>query len=335
MRESSFKESPAKKIVREEWNTPFLRYLHGKYGVRYRYMGLPGSDLVDIALWKDMIEEVIAFERPADGPDERVWVTKLRTNLRKLGIPGITYFGSFEEVVILRQDYDGQSYRQDKVITLYNLDFCDEIASQVETREYGRKIWRFEALRVILQDQKECYRQGGEPSHFIILLTVRNQIQGSRIKIFLELNPLSETKSYCATCEKINPIAIEKPLIGTHAWALKAFLCNTLKQYFTTPNVSALFFPFVKYKGTPIKLSSGKLLSSPMLHWMILCKFGEDENATPNFYPENFLENIVSLTTGESIMTMQPEPGESLNSKQEISPVEWFRTFESSFFDGS
>ena len=57
-----FRESSGKKTVRENWNTPVLRYLHSKYGIRYRYMGLPGTELNDVKLWADMIDEVIAFE---------------------------------------------------------------------------------------------------------------------------------------------------------------------------------------------------------------------------------------------------------------------------------
>ncbi|GAG45864.1 unnamed protein product, partial [marine sediment metagenome] len=178
MRQSSFQETPAKRMVREKWNTPFLKYLHEKYGIKYRYMGFPGTELTDIKLWKEMIEWVVAFELPAPAPDERIWIEKLRTNLRKLGVPGIAYYGSFEQVVVLREDLDGLAYEQDRVITLYNLDFCDEICSKVSTPNAGKELLRFEALRQILQDQKECYVTKSGPSYFIILLTVRNQIKG-------------------------------------------------------------------------------------------------------------------------------------------------------------
>lgn len=332
---SSFRDSPAKQVVRREWNTPFLRYLHDKYGIRYRYMGFPGTALTDVRLWADMIEEIIAFELPSPGLDERAWVKQLRANLAKLQIPGVAYFGSFEEVVILRKDYDGQHYSQGKVITLYNLDFCNEIASRVSTREYGKQLWRFEALRVILQDQRECYRRASGPSHFIILLTVRNQIEASQIRGFLGANLLSETQSYCSTCERINPIPLSGPLIGSHAWSLKAFLYNILTEYFTTPNISTLFFPFVKYIGTPIRLRGGKRLSSPMLHWMLLCKFGTPEYPTPSFYPSNFLGQVTSLIAEKTGIAIQAEPGELANSDQPLSPVNWFQPFEPIFFENS
>ena len=250
----------------------------------------------------------------------------------RLGVPGVAYYGSFEEVVLLREDYDGQHYSQGKLVTLYNLDFCDEIASLVRTRESGQKRWRFEALRFVLQDQTECYRRGGEPSSFVLLLTVRNQIDAVRIKEFLSNNLLSETASYCVTCGGVNPIPADGPLVGSHAWCLKAFLYNTLRGYFVTPNITALFFPMVKYTGTPVRLKGRKWLRSPMLHWMILCRFGPPEVPSPYFYPSRFLDTVTSLTANGSGMALQSEPGEEANSTQSLSPVEWLQPFESYFF---
>ncbi len=169
-----FGDSPGKRAVRELWNTPILKYLYQTYNMRFRYMGLPGVDLLDVKLWKDMIDEVIAFEiRAKPNPDDslgRRSITELRRNLQLLGIPGYAYFGSMEEVVILRTDYEGLEYKQDKFITLYNLDFCDEIGSKVDTAQAGKQLWRYEAIRQVLLDQQECYKRVGGPGLFLILL---------------------------------------------------------------------------------------------------------------------------------------------------------------------
>ena len=321
---SSFQDNPNKKRLREDWNTPFLRYIHDKYNIKYRYMGFPGTDLIDIILWKDMIEEVIAFELLAPGYDYRIWVKRLRANLSKLGIRSIAYLGSFEEVVILGKDYENQPYKQNKVITLYNLDFCDEIGSSIETLERGKKVLRYEAIRLILRDQKQCFQQTGEPSYFVILLTIRNQIDASKIKGFLSSsNLLAETSSYCSSCERINPIPENGPLVGTHAWSLKAFLYDTLIGYFKNPNISTIFFPIVKYYG--------RSKSSPMFHWMMFCKFGFEESANPNFYPAQYLETVNSLCVDSSGINIKFEPGEIENNSQDLSPVGWFQQFESLF----
>ena len=100
-----------------------------------------------------MIDEVIAFEPPDKDDNGRRAFTALTRNMRTAGIPGRAYCGSFEEVVLLRKDFEGQDYVQDEVVTLYNLDFCNEISSPVETREGGRKMLRFEAIRQVLWDQ--------------------------------------------------------------------------------------------------------------------------------------------------------------------------------------
>ena len=328
----TFRDPPDKRIVREEWNTPFLRYLHNEHGIRYRYMGLPGPDLVDVKLWRDMIEEVIAFERPSRGTDERADVAQLKANLIKLGIPQVTYFGTFEQVVMLRKDHDGQEYSQDRVVTLYNLDFCDEISSQIETLEYGKRRWRFDALRVIVEDQMECYRRDRHPSHFIMLLTVRNQAEAKRISELLSITPLPETNAYRSICEQTAPIPASGPLMGTHAWALKALMYNNLRRYFTTPNISALFFPFVKYIGTPIGFRTKKKVQSPMLHWMLLCKFGTLDVPASSFYPSNFLDQATSLAVTGSGIAIAPEPGEVGDPNQVVSSVGWFHPFERVFF---
>jgi hypothetical protein len=165
-----------------------------------------------------------------------------------------------------------------------------------------------------------------------MLLTVRNQIEASRIRAFLQDNLLSETRSYCSSCEALKPLPAEGPVLGTHAWSLKAFLYNTLTGYFTTPNVSTLFFPIMKYDGTPIRLRGGKRLRSPMLHWMLLCKFGVAQRPTPSFYPTGFLSQAISLAVEGSDIVTQAEPGEVTAPIQHLSSVEWFQSFGRDFF---
>ncbi len=325
----SFRESPAKRLVRETWDTPLLRHLHEQYGFRYRYMGFPGTELVDVRLWRDMLDEVIAFELPAPTGDQRAYITALRRNLQTLGIRNVTYFGSLEEVVILRKDLDGIDYRQENLITLYNLDFCDEIASRVDTRD-GPKAWRFEALRTIVQDQHECFRRSDGPPFFIMLLTVRNQIHAGQAHSFLRpRNLVAEAHRYRGVCERTKRIPSRGILLGQHGWALKTFLYNTLRSYFGAPNVSALFFPLVKYMGTPVS----RQIPSPMLHWIILCRFGNREHAAPAFYPDDYLFNVISLEAAAGGLRLSAEPGERPNHDQPLGCVEWLVANRPAIFD--
>lgn len=319
--------------MREEWNTPFLKYIHEQYGVKYRYFGLPGTELEDIRLWKNMIEEVVAFEIPSSDGDERSNIRQLRANLKRLGIRHVAYYGSFEDVVIRKKDREGQEYKQDKLITLYNLDFCDEISSYVETQERGEKRLRYEAIRVILLDQKRCYldREDGQPCYFIILLTIRNQIEAKRVMEYMRGNLLEETHSYFLNCNKQYEIPESGYIMGTHAWAIKALLYDVLIGDFKGSNIDSLFFPIIKYKGTPIGALGERPIESPMFHWMLLCKFGSDENPSPHVYPPQFLEKVNSLSVTGSYIGISVEPGESLDRTQEINPVNWFKQHESLF----
>lgn len=315
-----FADSPGKRIVREQWDTPLLRYLHDEWKVNFRYMGLPGVDIIDLKLWADMIEEVIAFELPDRRGDPRRSILQLRTNLRLLGKRSVAYYGPFEEVVILARDYDGTDYRQENVVTLYNLDFCDEIGSRIKTREHGRVVWRFEALRHVLQDQKECYEKEQGPSWFVLLLTVRNQINADSLSDSLDENLYAETKAYCEACEPNAAIPAMGSLTGTHTWGLKAFIHNTLRSYLATPHISALFFPLVKYVG--------RTASSPMLHWVVFCRFDDPQRPSPHLYPSSFLADVSSLRAEPSAgIRVERELGES-GRWEPTSSQQWFQSYE-------
>lgn len=317
-----FSDNPAKRTVREQWDTPILRYLHTRYGFRYRYMGLPGVDLIDVKLWKDMIDEVIAFEPPDNSADRRESITRLRRNMKLLGIPGFAYWGSLEEVVILQQDYDGQLYAQKNVVTLYNLDFCDEIGSSIRTRDAGQKTWRFQAIRQILRDQTECYRKMGGPTHFVVMLTVRNQMNSNKLLGFLNAQLLAEAKAFFDKCNKLNSLPHHNgPLIGSHSWALKTFLFNLLCTNFTNPNFSALLFPLVLYAGTPIVVRN-RTIPSPMIHWFILCRFAEHETEAAEIFPTPYLD-CSSVTVKKGALLWAAQTGETNYRSQPPNPLEW------------
>jgi hypothetical protein len=337
VRSSSFTASPAKRIVRQIWNTPFLEYIHNQYGVKYRYFGLPGPNIEDVRLWKNMIEEVVAFELPPLGVGERANIVQLRTNLKKLKILHVVYCGSFEDVVIRRKDMEGQEYKQERLITLYNLDFCDEISSYVATQELGQKRLRYEAIRVILLDQKHCYRNSsdGRPCYFIILLTVRNQIEAERVIEYMTRDkPLEDTHSYFLSCSKKPGIPTSGSVMGTHAWAIKALLYDLIMTDFKGHNIDSLLFPILKYSGTPIVKLGKTPVASPMFHWMLLCRFGSEENPSPRVYPPDFLKKVNSLSVVGSSISISTEPEEDLNRTQQINPVKWFQQYESAFVSG-
>lgn len=335
-----FHDNPEKGVVREHWDTPLLRYLHDRFRVRYRYLGLPGVDLIDVNLWRDMIDEVIAFEPPGRLPNRRAAIDQLRLNMRIRNIPGIAYFGSFEEVVMLRKDFDGQHYSQNKLITLYNLDFCDEITSKVETQEHGKQVWRFEAIRQILRDQAVCFQREGSPRHFIMLLTIRNQSSGAKLHHLLT-GPalLAEAKEHRQSCSVSNPFHdnSNEPLIGTHTWALKAVVFNYLLSYFNNPCLSTLFFPGVMYNGTPVAVGRGRArttIPSPMLHWVVLCRFAEPEQVSPACWPSRYLGRSCVSVGGDPPLFWSPQTGETDGSPLAPNPVAWLEEHGSEVLRG-
>ena len=322
-------DSPGKRAVRELWNTPILRILNEEHGIRYRYMGLPGVDLLDVKLWRDMIDHVIAFEVPArrtrDDQQGRRRITALRRNLQVLGVPGHAFFGPMEEVVVLGHDYDGSRYFHKKVITLYNLDFCDEVASRISTRKQGEQIWRFEAIRQILRDQRQAFQQYGEPSFFIVLLTVRDQISAEKLRTYLSGNLYSDTRVYLEACGGISSLPSQGPLMGTHTWALKAFIHNALRQYLANPNISATFFPLVRYLGTPVQTRQQRM-PSPMLHCMFLCRFEDHQSPSPSYLPGDYLASVSTVkATTQGHLEWDPQPGESQTQTGKPSSSTWLQ----------
>ncbi len=330
----TFTENPDKCVVRKQWNTPLLRHLHGEYGVRYRYLGLPGTDLIDVKLWRDMIDEVIAFEPPDKVDSGRRAFNKLTRNMRTAGIPGRVYCGSFEEVVLLGRDFEGQDYLQKQVVTLYNLDFCSEICSKVKTRD-GDKVLRFAAIRQVLRDQADCYHRVGGPRHFILMLTMRNQIDAWKIRDYLSPRKLDgDSRIFYNRCSEINAIPQERrPLIGSHSWALKTLLHTMLRSYFGNPNLSALFFPQVCYQGTRVQAGSG-YIDSPMLHWLVLCRFGEIAAPTPEFWPTEFLLKPSVKVAGRKTLAWEVQTGEEQPEGEPPNAVGWLRTHGGTILDG-
>jgi len=322
---SPFADNPEKRVVREQWDTPLLKHLHESHGVRYRYLGLPGTDLIDVKLWRNMIDEVIAFEPPDDAATGRTAITDLRRNMRKAGIPGRAYCGSFEEVVLLRKDFDGEDYLQNQIVTLYNLDFCNEIGSAVQTREGGKRVWRFEAIRQVLRDQFACYQGMGGPSHFILMLTVRNQIGARKIREYLRPSMLQgDARAFYKKCSAARAIPTQGSLIGSHSWALKTLLHNMLRNYFGTPNFSGLFFPQVLYRGTRVRIrGGGGFLESPMLHWLVLCRFGDVETPSPEFWPDEYLSRASVAVQNEEALTWAAQTGEECSDDKPPNAVEW------------
>ena len=331
MRASDF-NSDGKNKIRSVWNAPVLKYLSGKYDLKFSYLGLPGVELTDVLEWNEWIESVVAFEDAVGTGDKRDNIRKLRENLALMAMPQSTYYGSIERVVLMRKDLDDTDYVQERLITLYNLDFCSEITSRVLVRG-GKRCLRFEVLKQLLRDQHESYLQSDRKrDFFVLLLTARNQTTGNNIHRYLLNGKMhSDTSDFIEQAKKKSDVPENnKTLRGSHGWALKALIHETLVcTYAEIPGVDCLVFPMVKYVG----LTS----ASPMLHWMIICRFADKESSKSKTMPEDSL--LLPTLSAESDFGLFPEPGESSELKVGlkdgiIDPVEFLKYYEDDFFNG-
>ena len=181
---STFHDHHRKRIVREQWDTPTLEFLAGRWSTRYLYFGLPGPEALDVKLWKRLIQRVIAFELedPA-AANPRKKLVDLDRNLTLLGLPHAVYSGPLEEVVLEQEDRDGKPLVVDEFVTLFNLDFCNSITGKIPTQD-GRKRLRFEVLREIVGFQRRLFRSTGT-ARFVILLAVHDSFNRDVMETFL------------------------------------------------------------------------------------------------------------------------------------------------------
>jgi hypothetical protein len=173
------------------------------------------------------------------------------------------------------------------------------------------------------------------------MLTVRNQIGAGKIRNYLSPSSLDgEARAFCERCSSIKPIPGERSqvLLGSHTWALKTLLHNMLRTYFGHPNLSALFFPQVRYEGTKIKIpDKQRLMDSPMLHWLVLCRFGDEAVATPDFWPIEYLSKPsvkVQMAHGQGRLIWESQTGEGAATTARPSVVEWLSQHGAGILNG-
>ena len=157
------------------------------------------------------------------------------------------------------------------------------------------------------------------------MITVRNQIGTGKIRNYLLPSKLDgDSRIFFNRCSKINaiPQGPEQPLIGTHSWAIKTLLHSMLRNYFGNPNLSALFFPQVVYEGTQVRAES-RYIDSPMLHWLVFCRFGDVDAATAEFWPTDYLVKSSIRVSPRNALVWEQQTGEERAKGAPPSPVAW------------
>ncbi len=150
---------------------------------------------------------------------------------------------------------------------------------------------------------------------------------------------LAEAKAHYDGCNASVPIPAEpnRLLIGSHTWALKTVLFNYLLSYFNNPCLSALLFPPVLYNGTPVRIrADGKdeILQSPMLHWVVLCRFADPEQAAADCSPVQYLARSCVAVSPEKKLFWSPQTGETDGHPRPPDSLEWLNAHGAQVLQG-
>jgi hypothetical protein len=277
----------AKQIIRTNWAKPILAFLHQTFNKKLVYLGLPDEQALDIMAWIDHLEAVYAFQcreypKPSEPTQSRQAVLALEKVCLSLNRKGqLTDFQIFDgylEEVILR-GFDNSPTRKDvliqDIVTVYNLDFCSQIASPLEyrDREGNKKVaYKFSAVKRLLEIQSELQVASKK---FILFLTIHCSYSGGEFSNFMQNPPDSDLREYIESVEKL-PKGAKAPYL------LKAFVYHSLKNYFTAQHFLPEFLPVLHYKGDN---------DSPMLFFTVIGTQIEDKggSALPLQRPEEYL----------------------------------------------
>jgi len=253
-------------FIRQQWNKPIIKFLSKKINEKLIYIGLPSPEADDIIQWIDYIKSVIAFQcryygKKSDPSQTREPILKLDDFLRTLERQGkidnyVVYDGYLEEVVL--KGYDNSpneiAFNADKFITLFNLDFCNGIASPIEyvdKKGNVQRIFKFNAIQRLLEIQKSLSRMSNK---FIFFLTVHCSYDGKELQNFISNPPNDQIKNYLAQYMKLKG---EKKNAGI----VRLFVSHNIQTYFIANSFSYHILPIIKYQG---------INNTPLLHFAVL-----------------------------------------------------------------
>lgn len=314
-----FANSDNKDLVRGSWNTPLLRYIHDNHNIKYRYLGLPGKKILDVLLWQDMIESVIAFESLED-------TAELEAAFQRISMPAKVYSGPMEATLIQGEDTENQKYYQEQLITLYNLDFCDCITGIVPDGQ-GTTCLRFEALRILFGHERDVYMRNGTEKIFVLLLTVHEGYHRPQIKSYFEENNTSAEARDFLTDAVILSEQTSRADHGTNSAVFKAFISDMLAKYFGINQISPVFLPLVRYLG-------GKNMTTPLYHLTIICKINSRGSVIPEQIqsPSVFLQMQTLRADADTDAILHEALPNELD-QVEPNPVLFFQGYEGKIFE--
>lgn len=282
--------SPGKKKIRQDWNTPLIRKLSDSHLIKYHYFGFPGIEAHDITLWKQYIQSVTAFEAPDDiksGSGEKN-LAILEKKLVELGFEPQCYLGFLESIIQTRVDNRGRKFAPKQFYTLLNLDFCSHLTSRTLV-DQAKVTARYETLSRIAGMQKDLWDRHGI-SGSIWLITLREEISLSEYQTW-RTNLDDRTLADWVDTFNSNDVFNSNKTLVTNPYKLKAFLYKIVKSALDGVRFSSYWYPIVLYTGNTAR--------SKMAHFMILCQANDISNSVvvPLQKIEDFLtDDIIQIS---------------------------------------
>jgi len=245
--------TPAKMIIRSEWDKQLIKFIKDKLRAKTIYLGLPSPEAEDIIEWIDYIDEVIAFQcrdypHPSSPDQSREVINQLEKKLSELERKGYlsnfsVYDGYIEEVILKGKDNSNIEFCQNEIITIYNLDFCNNITSPlkiIDTQGEVKEVYKFDAVEKLLRFQKDINKKSKK---FLFFLTIHCGYKGKELKDFISEHGNAQISDYHRELEKLS-----KP-IHKNSRFLKSYIIDALKNYFIVHGFIPDFFPTILYKG--------------------------------------------------------------------------------------
>lgn len=246
-------QSPAKVLIRKEWSKRIIEFIKRKLEKNVIYLGLPSPNAEDIMEWIDYIDEVIAFQCreypfPSSPDQSREEVIRLEQKLNELErqkkIETYTvYDGYIEEVLLRGRDNSNIDFFQNDAITVYNLDFCNQITSPIsftDKKGKSKTAYKFDAVKELMTHQRKVNTQSKK---FIMFLTMHCGYDGKELQNFVTDYGDKYISTYLTQVREIPNVPMRK------ARFLKSYVLDSLKDYFRTEGFIPEFLPVLFYEG--------------------------------------------------------------------------------------
>lgn len=247
-----FKDHPSKKIIREQWCKPLIKFIHDTLHYKFIYLGLPGPQAIDLLTWIEYIDQVIAFQcrdypKPSSISQPKTKVHELEAKLRELERKGkistfALYDGFMEEVILRGKDTTGNRFNQNDVVTVYNLDFCNAITTPLSvTDDKGntRKYYKSEVIRKLLEIQRDI-SSTIRCKKFIMFLTIHSNFMDNEQARFIKQNKDKDIKNFINSLQRVTGLPKTLKL-------LKAYMYQIINNFFCHCDFTPEILPAIYY----------------------------------------------------------------------------------------